>query len=119
MDNTQLRRLIRLEILQLNRTCDLAVNEGGFHRKLTQPELDKIIMLHDRWLKGELNGARADLSGMDLSGMDLHAADLRYANFRGANLSDSNLSRVDMTGADTKDTNMRNADIRGLILSPV
>ena len=47
---------------------------------MTQCDLNTIIQLHEKWLRGELGGKKADLSGADLSGADLSGADLRGAN---------------------------------------
>lgn len=53
---------------------------------MKQKELDKIIKLHEKWVIGNHDGKRANLSDTDLSDADLHNADLE-----GANLSDTNL----------------------------
>ena len=54
-------------------------------RKVSQEELAKIIEKHKKWLDGDPDGERADLSDADLSG---------------ANLSVANLSRADLSGTD-------------------
>ena len=46
--------------------------------------LKMILDKHRKWLKNELGGARANLSGANLSGADLSYADLSGANLRGA-----------------------------------
>ena len=59
--------------------------------EMTQCDLNTIIQLHEKWLRREPGGKKAnlssaDLSGADLSGADLSHADLRYADLRGANV---------------------------------
>ena len=58
---------------------------------MTQCDLNTIIQLHEKWLRREPGGKKANLSsadlrGADLSGADLSHADLRYADLRGANV---------------------------------
>lgn len=59
--------------------------------EMTQCDLNTIIQLHEKWLRREPGGKKANLSsadlrGADLSGADLSHADLRYADLRGANV---------------------------------
>ena len=59
--------------------------------EMTQCDLNTIIQLHEKWLRREPGGKKANLSsadlrGADLSGADLSDADLRYADLRGANV---------------------------------
>ena len=61
---------------------------------MTTEELKKILEDHLKWIRNEVGGERADLSGADLSG-----ANLSRANLSGANLSRANLSRADLSGA--------------------
>lgn len=74
---------------------------------MKQEELQKILDAHNKWIKGEVGGVRADLRSADLSDADLSGADLSGANLSGANLSYANLS----------DANLRRADLRGANLS--
>ena len=55
------------------------------------------IRLHEKWLRGDINGIRLNLSGADLSYANLSGADLRRANLSGADLSgaDGSLSAID------------------------
>ena len=73
----------------------------------TTTELNDILSKHDRWLKGDPSGVRANLRGADLSSADLSYADLSYED-----LSYANLSYADLSGA-----NLRTADLRGADLS--
>lgn len=73
-------------------------------RKITREDLDKILELHKKWLKGEKESVKADLSYTDLSGADLSNADLS-----GANLTDANLSGAKLSGANLRYANLSNA----------
>lgn len=53
---------------------------------MTQKELKKILDTHKKWLYGEKDGRRADLSGANLSGANLSGASLREANLSEAAL---------------------------------
>ncbi|MFN7455127.1 MAG: pentapeptide repeat-containing protein [Pseudobdellovibrionaceae bacterium] len=55
-------------------------------RKISEQELKDILDKHDKWLKSEDGGEKANLSNCDLS-----FADLSYADLRSANLSFSDL----------------------------
>ena len=63
-------------------------------------DLAETLKLHKKWLGGEKEGIRADLSGADLSGADLREADLRGADLREADLSGADLREADLSGAD-------------------
>jgi uncharacterized protein YjbI with pentapeptide repeats len=65
--------------------------------------LKEVLELHKKWLNGEPDGVKANLS----------YADLRDANLRDANLSYANLSYADLRDADLRGTNLRDADLRG------
>ena len=90
---------------------------------MNREELNKILELHKKWLKGEPDGEKADLSDANLSDANLRGADLSDANLRGANLSDANLRGADLSDAnlrganlrcaDLSDANLRGADLRG------
>ena len=100
-------------------------------------EIRIVLEKHEKWLKNELGGIRADLSGADLYGVDLNGAnlwganlikadlrvaylikaDLREATLRGANLSGVDLRGADLSGADLYGVNLRRANLRGADLS--
>ena len=96
-------------------------------RKFTSEKLRKIIDLHEKWLRNETDGVRAnlyeaDLRGADLRGADLHwaalyEADLRGADLRGADLRGANLSWANLYEADLRGADLREADLRGANLS--
>ncbi len=56
--------------------------------------LKEILEKHIKWLSGEHNGEKANLSGADLRDTNLSGADLRYANLSGADLRDADLSNA-------------------------
>ena len=86
-------------------------------------DLAETLKLHKKWLGGEKEGIRADLSGADLSeadlsvadlsGADLSEADLSGADLSGANLSGADLSEADLSGADLSGANLSGADLSG------
>lgn len=53
---------------------------------MKQEKLNSVLELHRKWLNGEEDGERANLSGADLRRADLSDANLRRANLRRANL---------------------------------
>ena len=70
------------------------------NNKFTKEELEKILNLHEKWLNGDEDGVRADLSRANLSGANLREADLSEANLSGAYLREADLSEADLIGAD-------------------
>ena len=72
-------------------------------KEMTQCDLNTIIQLHEKWLRREPGGKKANLSSADLRGADLHGADL----------SDADLSGADLSGADLSHADLRYADLRG------
>ena len=94
---------------------------------MNQQELKNILELHRKWVLGESDGVRADLSRADLSranlgeadlsGANLSRADLSDANLSYANLSRANLSRANLSDANLSDANLRYADLRYADLS--
>ena len=91
-------------------------------------DLKLILERHKKWLKNDVGGERADLSGAnlrgvnfsgaclrgaDLSGADLSGADLSGANLRGVNFSGVDLSGADLSGACLRGAELRWANLRG------
>ena len=96
-------------------------------------EIRIVLEKHEKWLKNELGGIRADLREAPLYGVDLNGAnlwganlikadlrvaylikaDLKEATPRGANLSGADLSGADLSGADLYGVNLRGANLRG------
>ena len=61
-----------------------------------------IIAKHQKWLNGDPDGERANLSGAYLNGADLYGADLRGADLYGADLRGADLNGADLNGADLR-----------------
>ena len=83
---------------------------------MKREKLQKILVLHKKWLNDEDGGVRADLEGADLFGADLRGANLRRADLRGADLRRADLSEADLRGADLRRADLRGADLRGAYL---
>ena len=79
---------------------------------ITSEELQKILELHGKWLRGEDGGTRANLHDADLSRANLHDANLRGANLSGTNLRKADLSRANLHDADLHDADLHDADLR-------
>ena len=62
-------------------------------------KLAEILDMHQKWLRGEDGGEKADLRGANLRG-----ADLRGANLYGANLRGADLYGADLYGAKWEET---------------
>ena len=90
-------------------------------------DLKEILDRHRKWIYGEPEGVRANLSdaylrGADLRGADLSRANLSDADLRGAdlsraNLSDADLSRADLSRAYLSDAYLSRADLSGANLT--
>ena len=74
-------------------------------------ELKKIIEKHEKWMKGQDGGERADLRGANLCGANLYGANLRGANLRGANLCGANLYGANLRGANLCGANLYGANL--------
>ena len=83
----------------------------------TTTELNDILSKHDRWLKGDPSGVRAELRSADLRSADLRGANLFGADLFDADLSYSNLRGANLFGADLFDADLSCADLRGANLS--
>ena len=75
-------------------------------------EIRKILIAHEKWLKDEEGGERANLSGVNLRRADLRDADLRDADLRDADLRRADLSGVNLRRADLRRADLRRADLR-------
>ena len=73
----------------------------------------EILNLHKKWLLGEPDGVRADLSYADLRSANLSGANLSYADLRSADLSYADLRSADLRSADLSGANLRSADLSG------
>jgi uncharacterized protein YjbI with pentapeptide repeats len=117
-------------LINLSAEKEAAANQ----RSAKLRRLLRVIAAHRAWLKGEPDGARADLGRQNLAGLDanlsnaemreadlsgcnLQRANLRRATLSGANLQDANLAKADLSESDLSDADLRNADLRGANLS--
>ena len=82
-------------------------------KEITRDELNEILRKHNLWLKGDFNGARADLYRAELRGANLNGADLRGANLNGADLYRAELRGADLNGADLYGADLYGADLNG------
>ena len=73
---------------------------------MSPKELQDIIASHERWLKGEIDGIRADLGGANLERANLRGANLREADLERANLRGANLRWADLRGADLREADL-------------
>ncbi len=76
-------------------------------------ELKAILDLHEKWIRKEPDGKRADLYMADLSGADLSGAYLSGAKLSGANLRGADLSDADLSGTNLRGANLIGADLSG------
>lgn len=91
------------------------------NRTISQNELNKVLELHKKWLNGEPDGERADLSFKDLCKADLretilHGAILYGAVLYGAILHGADFCKADLRGVDLRKTDLRGANLRGVNL---
>lgn len=70
--------------------------------------IDEILQAHEKWLRCEPGGVRADLRDANLYGANLEGADLR-----GADLCEADLREVNFEGADLRGADLRGADLWG------
>ena len=91
-------------------------------KTISEQKLKDILDKHEKWLRNEPKGVRADLSSANLSYADLRYANLIYAdlssaNLRYANLSSANLRYANLTYANLSSANLRYANLRYANLS--
>lgn len=80
-------------------------------RKLTQQEVDKMILQHEEWLRNGEVGKRPVFSRLDLSDLEFKRANLYHSNFEcsdlsGCNFRFTNLEKSEMKGANLKKANL-------------
>ena len=80
---------------------------------MNQKELQKILDLHKKWINGDTEGQKADLSNADLGSANLSNADLRCADLSNADLGSANLIDADLSNADLSNADLRCADLSG------
>jgi hypothetical protein len=96
----------------------MAFLRGDEMRVISEQELKDRLEKHGKYLRGEEDGSKANLSGADLSGANLYGANLSRANLSGADLSGANLyganlSRANLSGADLYGADLYGADLSG------
>ena len=69
---------------------------------MTPAEFVRAIRLHDRFVKRQHGGERADLSGESLAGLRLQGINFRVADLRGASFKAAKLKRASFKGADMR-----------------
>ena len=80
-------------------------------------KLNEILKNHQKWLRNEEGGIKANLSSADLSGAELRCAKLSGADLSGANLSSADLSGADLSSADLSGADLSSAELRCADLS--
>lgn len=85
--------------------------------RITQEKLKEILASHSKWLRGEYDGEKADLSNVDLSFTDLRCADLRCADLSFTDLRCADLRGAKLSGATLSGANLRCANLSGANLS--
>ena len=83
----------------------------------TQPELNVILLAHERYVHHEPGGLRAQLAAMDLSRLNFSQRNLRDADLAGATLVGATLARIDLERASLYCADLRLADLRHANLS--
>ncbi len=84
---------------------------------MDKKELEKILDLHKKWLRGDKGGKRANLTGANLTGANLTRANLTRANLYRADLTRANLYRADLCGANLTGANLYRADLTEAVLT--
>jgi hypothetical protein len=79
--------------------------------------LNKILVKHDKWTRGEIGGERATLTGANLTGATLTGANLTGAYLTGAYLDVANLAVANLAGANLTGANLTGANLAGANLT--
>ena len=78
---------------------------------MTTEEIQKVLELHKKWVNGDPDGVRADLSGANLEGAYLKGANLEGACLEGANLKCTYLEDADLSDANLEGANLKGANL--------
>lgn len=90
---------------------------GGGRVTRTQPELNAVLLAHERFLQKRSGGACAQLAAADLSRLNFAQRNLREADLSGAVLVAATLARADLERANLYCADLRLADLRHANLS--
>ena len=99
------------------------VNEEQRRRNAARNRrLLRALTAHHRWLQGDSDGVRADLSDENLSDVNLEGRDLSHvslanAKLSGARLRGAKLVGADLTGADLSGANLTNSNLAAATLT--
>jgi excisionase family DNA binding protein len=85
-------------------------------RQISSEELREKLWLHEKWLRSEEGGEKADFGGYNLVRARFGFEDLREAVFTGANLFEASLPHANLAGADLSHADLRGADLSNAIL---
>ena len=91
-------------------------------KKITQEELDELLIKHNLWLAGEAGGKRAILFEYDLRNIIMRNCDLRRCvmskcDMRDCIISNCELSGSGMLGSDMRNCNIGKCDMRNCTIS--
>ena len=78
---------------------------------LSTEKFNTILLEHDKWLRGDVGGKQADLSGMELRNISLKGINLSHAILEGTNFDESSLESADLSYANLKKATFKNADL--------
>lgn len=78
------------------------------HRRLL-----RTLTAHHRWLQGDADGVRADLSDENLSDVNLEGRDLSHVSLANAKLSGARLRGAKLVGADLTGADLSGANLTG------
>ena len=81
--------------------------------EMEREELRMVLDLHEKWVRKESGGIRADLRDVNLQGADLRDVNLQGADLRDVNLRGADLWDVDLRGADLWDVDLQGAHLQG------
>ena len=81
------------------------------NKRLTVEQIAEIVESHEKWLKSEDGGKRANFEGANCRGANFVGANLIGANFVGANFEDANFEGANLIGANCRGANLIGANL--------
>ena len=90
--------------------------------KITQKEIEKLIIMHGKYLQDNTKGKRLilikkDLSKLDMRGSDMKGSDMSWSDMRGSNMRGSDMSWSNMSWSNMSGSNMSGSDMSGSDIS--